>query len=313
MNNSIYKKLPFPYFEINEDFIITSSSLSYENIPFHDLLVPPLKLTFPQLLEEKEIMNLELNIHDCITSYDVYIVRDDENRLHLFCYPIKQQEVQNHTIAAVMAHEIRNPLTTVKGFLQLVRPNLVESGKATYADVAILEINRANDLIAEFLHTGKPYIHDKKAIVLNEIAEDVFMLFESKALLQQVSTQLSDFGKDVVVYGNEQQLKQVLLNICNNALEAMDKQKGVISIWLGADEKNARLVIKDNGMGMSPETVKRLFSLYYSTKATGTGLGLSISKRIIELHNGDLRISSTEGEGTTVTIELPLLDKGSAN
>ncbi|MGD6944396.1 ATP-binding protein [Cytobacillus gottheilii] len=313
MMDKMYKQLPFPYFKIDERFMIISSSLSYENISFYDLLVPHLKYTFSQLIGEREKITLDLDLNNQIRSYIVYIVRTEQKQLHLFCFPNEHQDVQINKIAASMAHEIRNPLTAVKGFLQLVRPQLIESGKETYADVAIREINRANDLISEFLHTGKPVAREKKAVVLNEIAEEIYLLFENKAQLQNVSTQLATIGEEVAVYGNEQQLKQVLLNICNNALEAMDKKKGLISISIGADERNARMVIKDNGAGMSAETVKMLFSLYYSTKTTGTGLGLSISKEIIERHNGHLTINSIEGEGTAVTIELPLLNKISAN
>lgn len=313
MIEKVYKQLPFPYFEIDEHFKILSSSLPYKEDNFQDLLISPWRISFSQLMDGRERISMDLKIHRQIRSYIVYIVPYSNELVHLFCFPDEQSQAQKNTIGAAMAHEIRNPLTTVKGFLQLLRPQLSKSGKENYADIAINEINRANDLIYEFLNTEKPHKNEKGTVLLNKLAEEIYMLFESKAILHNVSTQLNRYPEDIVVFGNEQQLKQVLLNICNNALEAMDKQQGRICISLDVEEENAKIIIQDNGIGMSPDTIEQLFTIYYSTKVSGTGLGLSISKQIIDKHDGHLSVSSIEGEGAIFAIQLPLHKKISVN
>ncbi|MCA1025973.1 MULTISPECIES: sensor histidine kinase [Cytobacillus] len=214
------------------------------------------------------------------------------------------------TLAASMAHEIRNPLTTVKGFLQLLKPYLNESGKNQYVDIALDEINRANDIIHEFLNAAKPTDKIKEGISINKLVHDTFLLFQSEAILKNTALSFQLSKDDPYIYGNAKQLKQVLVNLIKNALESFDTQEqhqdNTINISVRSTAETCLIVIKDTGFGMNEETLEKLFQPFYSTKTTGTGIGLSICKRIIEQHNGWINISSEMNVGTTIKITLPL-------
>ncbi|MDQ0268607.1 ATP-binding protein [Cytobacillus purgationiresistens] len=213
------------------------------------------------------------------------------------------------TIAASMAHEIRNPLTTVKGFLQLLKPHLADIGKEQYADIALDEINRANEIIYEFLNAAKPPDHKKKVIYLNKIVRDTLLLFESEAIVQNTSFTLKLSQSDAILYGDEKQLKQVLVNLIKNSIEAMEPNKhhreSKISVTVEKNSTHSYIIIEDTGLGMTEKTIANLFKPFYSTKKSGTGIGLSICKQIIEDHEGKLHIDSVLGQGTKMKIEFP--------
>ncbi|MEC1157361.1 ATP-binding protein [Cytobacillus horneckiae] len=214
------------------------------------------------------------------------------------------------TLAASMAHEIRNPLTTVKGFLQLLRPHLIELGREEYADIALEEINRANEIIHEFLNAAKPTDHKKSIIHLNKIVRDTLLLFESEAIIKNTSFSIKLSQEDPTIYGDDKQLKQVLVNLIKNALEAIEpnrsSKENKITITVGIIDDYSFINIVDTGLGMTKETINSLFQPFFSTKKSGTGIGLSICKQIIEEHSGEIKIESDVGCGTKMQILLPI-------
>lgn len=219
----------------------------------------------------------------------------------------RQKTIEN--LAAGIAHEIRNPLTTVKGFLQLLKPYLIELGKVEYADVALEEINRANNIIYEFLNAAKPQSRLIQDISLNKVVKDIAILFESEAILKNIQIFTHFSSRDISINIPTNQLKQVLINLIKNAMEAIDEnheKERKINILTQTDAKYASIDIKDSGCGMTKEHIKNLFMPFYSTKTNGTGIGLSVSKKIIEDHGGSINVKSTVGKGTTFTISLPV-------
>lgn len=216
-------------------------------------------------------------------------------------------------IAAAIAHEIRNPLTSIRGFIQLLRPYLMKLGKDEYTRIILAEIDRANEIIYEFLNSSKPSNPQKTTISMFSLLKDVNMLSESEALMRGCEIVLCDEAGDSPLYVSidVKQIKQVLLNMMNNAMDAIslaqNRQQGRIHIGLKRYGDFVHIVIRDNGKGMDRQTMKKLFDPFFTTKQSGTGLGLSVSERIIKNHGGSVSVSSKVDEGTEFVITLPLV------
>ncbi|WP_243508900.1 sensor histidine kinase [Cytobacillus oceanisediminis] len=211
-------------------------------------------------------------------------------------------------LATGIAHEIRNPLTTVKGFFQLLKPYLIEIGKEQYAEIAIEEINRANDMIYDFLNASKPAQNKKTEIDLNKLIQEMKILFENEANIQNINLTVSLCSGNPLFYGDSKQIKQVLINIIRNALEACEEAhatEGKVCLIVKSISQKTQIIIEDNGPGMTEETLNQLFVPFYTTKEKGTGIGLSICRKIIEEHGGTINVHSNFSHGTVFEIELP--------
>ena len=213
------------------------------------------------------------------------------------------------TSVAEMVHEVRNPLTTVKGLLQLLKPYLVMIEKDRYADIAISEIERADELLSEYLRTDQSFASIQRPVCVNTLLEEMMLLFEREANVHRIrfSTQFDpDFPKVNVC---RSELKQVLVNLVKNAVEALIEVKEnrvrTISFETYVQGNRTILMVKDNGIGMSQSTLAQLFIPFYTEKSYGTGLGLSICKKVIEKHGGLVTVESEINKGTTFQISLP--------
>ncbi|MBO8172276.1 MAG: PAS domain S-box protein [Bacillaceae bacterium] len=216
-------------------------------------------------------------------------------------------------LAAGIAHEIRNPLTSIRGFIQFMQMNSEKENQ--YFDIILTELDRINEIVSELLVLARPQAvhfqkHDMKVLI-----EEVVTLFQSHAVLNNVQI-ISRIEPGLPgVYCEKNQLKQVLINLLKNALESMP-DGGKVSIDASVRGDELRVRITDEGVGIKKEHLPRLGEPFYSTKADGTGLGLMISQKIIEDHHGRIEISSEEGKGTTVDVVLPLstsLEKSTEN
>ncbi|MDP4099243.1 PAS domain S-box protein [Paenibacillus sp. P96] len=205
-------------------------------------------------------------------------------------------------LAAGVAHEIRNPLTTLRGFLQIQQQTGTLNVK--HVDLMLSELDRINLIVGEFLILAKPQAVQFQRTDIRCILEDVISLLDSQAHLCGVEFHIQVTNQPTAVFCAENQLKQVFINLLKNAIEAMPNG-GRISIELCLYEENVKIVIKDEGTGMSPEVMAKLGEPFFTKKDAGTGLGLMVSQRIIQSHKGLLDMESIEGEGTTVTILLP--------
>ncbi|HEY2494760.1 MAG TPA: ATP-binding protein [Paenibacillus sp.] len=228
---------------------------------------------------------------------------------------IEQTAYQNDKLAmlgkisASIAHEIRNPLTAIRGFIQLLRPHLLHLGKDEYTRIILMEIDRANDIICEFLNSSKPSAPQTITVPVIPLLKEVVLLTESEALLKGCQIVLDEGQQSLNILVDVKQIKQVILNIIKNALDAIGDvghyHVGIIKLEVKEERNNVDIHISDNGKGMDHNTLTRLFDPFFTTKLSGTGLGLSVSYRIIKNHGGTISVDSSVGEGTKFVISLP--------
>jgi two-component system sensor histidine kinase AtoS len=212
-------------------------------------------------------------------------------------------------MAAVMAHEIRNPLNSIAGFSQLLQSRIAETEKnRRYADIIVNEAFRVDTLISDILD----FAHQKKTIWsgidMNVLIDRVLDGRRARAeeknieLVKNIPKPLS------VIQGDAVRLERVVLNLANNAIEAIDSNG---RIEIGACEKSDQngpgieLIVADNGCGIPPENIESIFKPFFTTKQAGTGLGMAIIQKIIEEHQGKISVESEIGRGTKFTLFLP--------
>lgn len=209
-------------------------------------------------------------------------------------------------LAAGAVHEIKNPLTSVKGFIQLLQKESESSPKAEYFKIIIDEIDRVNNIVNEFLQLAKPAQPKRKPADLKKLWEDIRLLVENKAFLHQIKI-IEDLPRRIKpVLLDCEQIKQVLINVVLNSFEAMPEGGNLtVRLYENDYETAACLEISDTGIGMDEETARRIFVPFFTTKETGTGLGLAVSAAIIENHGGHMEMTSQIGAGTTTLIYFP--------
>ena len=210
-------------------------------------------------------------------------------------------------IAAGVAHEIRNPMTVISGFVQMMGTEKNTTCHA-YTEIIQSEIERINLIIGEFLVLSKPHAEQLKVVAMNDIINNIVQLFHLEFQKHSIRFTLQIVSDDNLVLANENQLKQVFINIIKNAIEAIEARKteGDIRIVIAKDVEDLIMVtITDNGIGMSEAMIKRIFEPFYTTKSSGTGLGMLITNKIIQEHGGMIAIDSKIHCGTTIKIKLP--------
>ncbi|PLS05392.1 two-component sensor histidine kinase [Neobacillus cucumis] len=209
-------------------------------------------------------------------------------------------------LSASVSHEIRNPLTVTNGFLQLLKKSqTITTEEKSFIEYALLELNRAENIVSDFLAFAKPQSENMILYNLKDEMEYVKNIITPYANMHQVDVQHS-FKNTLIFKYDKNQIQQCLINLYKNAIEAMRDKGGVLSIDVSEQKKSIVIKIQDNGVGMTREDVLRLGSPYYSTKKEGTGLGMLMVYSTINKVNGKIHVESEVGVGTTFTISIPV-------
>ncbi|MGI6473089.1 MAG: two-component system sensor histidine kinase NtrB [Thermoactinomyces vulgaris] len=238
---------------------------------------------------------------------------EDQTEMQL----LRQQVQQNNRLATIgqiaagTAHEIRNPLTAIRGFLQVIGHKMKENGQQKehgYIDIMLREISRISSLVGEFLMLSKPRHLNVQSVNVTKVFNDILPIIKNEALLYNIDVvtkrQLTTIP---MIEADGELLKQVFLNISKNAIEAM-KDGGLLTIRLKTYEKRKHVVVEimDTGPGIPPHVLEKIYEPFFTTKENGTGLGLPICRQILREIDGEIKIESGP-KGTKVKVCLPLI------
>ncbi|AFC28289.1 putative two-component sensor histidine kinase [Paenibacillus mucilaginosus 3016] len=260
-----------------------------ENLPFHLFVIP--------LQNALGIWLLMSLFSKAVADKELFIKHAQHEKF----------ETMSH-VAASLAHEVRNPLTAVKGFLKLIRENPENRVKMEqYITISLEEIQRTETILSDYLSISKPHAQRRELIDLCGQMQAIGEVMSPFANMHNVGLEIQKPEEAVRIKANPDEIKQVLLNFIKNAVEACSEvPNGRVILRLTTEDRHAVLTIKDNGVGMSESQINRLGSIYFSTKTNGTGLGLTYSYQVIHALGGSVMVTSKAQVGTKFAILLPL-------
>ncbi|WP_299513179.1 PAS domain-containing sensor histidine kinase [uncultured Rummeliibacillus sp.] len=248
--------------------------------------------------------------YDCLADIHLTILRDETEKKMMIKQIEHQQTLQMiGEMAASIAHEIKNPMTSLKGFTDLMKMTATDENKR-YLSVIDSEIQRIENIVNEFLNLSKPGDYEMNVISIRELLKETIELMQPQALIHNIRIEFeeSNLGEDHIL-GNKHKMKQVFINLLKNAIEVMPTG-GSIKINCSYDyQKQVTITVQDEGTGMSEQQLQNIFMPFYTTKPEGTGLGLPFVVKTVEEHNGEIFVTSKEREGTTFEIVFPVVVK----
>ena len=332
-SDNVIQNMPAGLITINSEHKITSMNKAAIDI-FGKGLTTPL----PQMVElikkmeaNPETFNQEINFvinPDLTIPLDITasLIKDTENKIVEFLFlfkdltqikELKQQVETNKRLAAIgklaagVAHEIRNPLSSIKGFVTYLGKRLENnaSDKET-TQIMVGEVERINRSITQLLEFAKPMAVNKNEVNIKDLITHSLKLVQTDLDKMSIQTKVDIGTTEEKLFSDSDRINQVLLNLYINAIEAMGNE-GVLEVTV-LDAKENQFIeirIQDNGEGIDQDLLDEIFDPYFTTKATGTGLGLSIVYRIIETLKGTISVESKKGHGTCFIIKLPTLAK----
>ena len=243
-----------------------------------------------------------------ITAYTVTLLIkkcEEAVNLNITLYELEKEKALRESLFK-MTHEIKNPIAVCKGYIDMMKKdNTKEESKKKYLDIIDEEISRTLLLMDDFLDYTKIQIH-KEEMDINVLIEELITNSDTLLKKNNVKVETDIKSDEIIINAYYNRLKQVLVNILKNSIEAKKvKDKMIINIRVINSEKEVKIIIKDNGIGMNKKTLNSINKMFFTTKSKGTGLGVPLSKEIIELHQGTIKYRSAPKKGTTVSITLP--------
>lgn len=237
----------------------------------------------------------------------VYLIEKLNKYFYMQDEIVKSEKVKIVSdMAAAVAHEIRNPLTAVKGFIQLLGADGIDKTERDYyKKISLEELERANQIISDYLSLAKPETETSDKIDVKEEIQYLSNVLLTFANYNNVQLKIA-VDENMHIAGNRFKFRQALVNVGKNAIEAM-QDGGTIEIKAQQIDDSLHLSISDTGIGMTPQQVSRLGTPYYSTKEKGTGLGTMVTFAIIKKMNGKIDVQSEPNKGTTCIFIFPLI------
>lgn len=285
---------------------------------------------FKRVIEfEEKVENEELKFHTTtgdlvVCLFDALPIYEDDEMIGVFGQfrditdrflmeeKMKKAEKQvlAGRIAAGIAHEIRNPLTTVRGYLQFLEKDVDSNTSNLFSNLLIPELDRVNKIISDFLSIAKPSYKELEPLKVEHFINDYLMRFlKSESLLYSVNIEVDILPstKDLSILCNREELLQVFINLLQNSMQAKGDSPLEIKISTSYSNSHVGFTFSDNGKGIPESILTHVFEPFFSTKDIGTGLGLSVSRKIVENHHGTIHARS-DTSGTTFLIELPIIN-----
>ena len=220
---------------------------------------------------------------------------------------IKAEKLQTVShLAASMSHEVRNPLTAVRGFIQLLSEDTSTYSRKDYADIALSELDRATEVINDYLTFAKPILEKEEKLNTNEEIQHAVNIITPLATMNGIQLKVSLPEKQHFTKGEGKKFQQCLINLLKNGIESM-KPNGELYIFQTYSNGMIEIHIQDQGKGMTEEQINRLGEPYFTTKEKGTGLGMMVSYSIIKGMNGTIDVTSEIEKGTHFILKLPII------
>ncbi|WP_301108151.1 ATP-binding protein [Sporosarcina sp.] len=245
----------------------------------------------------------QLDLDTNIIIVKLLDVTEEENLQRLLAHSVQLSTTGE--IAASVAHEIRNPMTTLQGFLQLLEHE-VKGNAQKYVTIIQEEVKRMNEILNEMLSLSKPSVDVMSLFSLSSLVEEVLVLLRPKAMLDQINLENENLTQEqVLIKGNPNRVKQIFVNLIKNSMEAMGPNDTLSVCVYESDPHNVCVLIADTGIGMSKEIMENIFVPFVSTKEGGTGLGLPFVKKTVNEYGGSISVKSELGKGTEFRVNFP--------
>ncbi|WP_305952118.1 hybrid sensor histidine kinase/response regulator [Emticicia oligotrophica] len=242
-------------------------------------------------------------------SYFLIVIQDITSRKKLERDRLlAEKSASTARLARTLAHEVRNPLTNIHLSLDQLEPELTDEELKLFTDIIRRNSRRINTLITELLESFKPQETVLSEVSVVELIERALSEALDRINLKKINL-IKHFSKDCRLYLDQSKIKIAFLNLIINAIEAMEAEKGVLTISTVAHQEYFHVIIQDNGVGISQENLNRLFEPYFTLKTNGLGLGLAATLTILQSHHARVEVESELGGGTIFTIAFPFSEK----